>query len=380
MLAKLGAGFSLAGSYAEGIAQPTFFDLYGFFPGSFAGNPSLKPERSHGFEVSARFRRSHLTAALTGYRQRLKDEIVDLFDPSTFQSSTTNRIDSSRRSGVEAEFAWQPSPALRLSANYAFLDASEPAAIGGAQLREVRRPRHSGSVALDGTHGRLNYGASIAYTGARLDTNFDVFPALAVRLGSYWLAGARIAYRVTDRSSCLHARPMRSTNATRTCSAIARKGGAFMPASALLRPLARFGRSPSTSARTNICCCWRARGNCRGQLSFARPQRIPSLEDGSNASGESRIDRAGDRAGSDGHPDDGWRRTCKCPDRSSPRAPHGQPEAGATPSDVALNFKAVAAAIGHPERAIPWLRRLEQLRRTAPSLARSTRSGCPAAG
>ena len=34
-LAQLGGGFSLAGSYAEGIAQPTFFDLYGFFPGQF---------------------------------------------------------------------------------------------------------------------------------------------------------------------------------------------------------------------------------------------------------------------------------------------------------------------------------------------------------
>ena len=50
------AGLSLAGSYGEGIAQPTFFDLYGFFPGSFVGNPSLKPESSRGFEVSLRYR------------------------------------------------------------------------------------------------------------------------------------------------------------------------------------------------------------------------------------------------------------------------------------------------------------------------------------
>jgi outer membrane cobalamin receptor len=53
----VGGGFSLAGSYAEGIAQPTFFDLYGFFPGNFVGNPSLKPESSRGFEASLRFRR-----------------------------------------------------------------------------------------------------------------------------------------------------------------------------------------------------------------------------------------------------------------------------------------------------------------------------------
>ena len=51
------AAFALAGSYAEGIAQPTFFDLYGFFPNNFVGNPSLKPESSRGFEGSLRFRR-----------------------------------------------------------------------------------------------------------------------------------------------------------------------------------------------------------------------------------------------------------------------------------------------------------------------------------
>jgi vitamin B12 transporter len=199
VLANIGRGFSLAGSYGEGVAQPTFFDLYGFFPGSFLGNPSLKPESSRGFEVSARYRQSHLTAALTWYRQHLKDEIVDVFDPSTFQSSTANRTESSRRSGLEAELGWQVVPALRLTATYAFLEATEPGGLGGAHLREVRRPRHSGSVAADGERGRVSYGLSIAYTGARRDTDFDSFPARPVRLGAYWLAGARVAYRVTNR-------------------------------------------------------------------------------------------------------------------------------------------------------------------------------------
>ena len=195
VLGRLGGGFSLAGSYAEGIAQPTFFDLYGFFPGSFAGNPSLKPESSRGFETSLRYRNGPLEAALTAYRQKLTDEIVDVFDPATFQSSTLNRGAASRRSGVEAEFAWAPSAALRLSANYAYLRASEPAEDKG-RLREIRRPKHSGSVAADGVSGRLTYGASIAYVGARADTNFEVFPAEAVRLKAYWLAGARLAYRL----------------------------------------------------------------------------------------------------------------------------------------------------------------------------------------
>ena len=195
-LVALGDGFSLAGSYAEGIAQPTFFDLYGFFPGSFVGNPALKPEGSRGFEASLRYRRGRFDAALTGYRQRLRDEIVDVFDPATFLSSTVNRDRLSSRSGLEAEFGWAVGDALRLGANYAYLKASEPGASATAQLREVRRPKHSGSVALDGRSGRLTYGGSLAYVGARADTNFDVFPAQRVRLKAYWLAGARIAYRL----------------------------------------------------------------------------------------------------------------------------------------------------------------------------------------
>src|SRR5206468_88370 len=77
LLGQLGGGFSLAGSYAEGIAQPTFFDLYGFFPGNFVGNPSLRPESSSGFEVGLRYRNGPLGASLTAYRQRLHDEIVN---------------------------------------------------------------------------------------------------------------------------------------------------------------------------------------------------------------------------------------------------------------------------------------------------------------
>ena len=194
---ELGGGFALAGSYAEGIAQPTFFDLYGFFPNNFVGNPDLKPESSRGFEGSARFRGSNVAASLTAYRQRLHDEIVDVFDPETFLSSTENREGTSRRWGIEAELAWQPLDALRLSANYAFLKSTQPDNSTDRQLEELRRPRHSGSIAADGSAGRWSYGASLAYVGSHLDRQ-EVAPFGIVRLDSYWLASARVAYGVSD--------------------------------------------------------------------------------------------------------------------------------------------------------------------------------------
>jgi vitamin B12 transporter len=197
-LVPVGGGFALAGSYAEGIAQPTFFDLYGFFPNNFIGNPSLVPESSRGFEGSIRFRGTRLAASLTAYRQRLHDEIVDLFDPLTFLSSTENRSGTSRRSGVEAELAWRPSKALRLTASYAYLKATQPDSATDRRLEELRRPKHSASVAADGAAGRWSYGAALAYVGSRLDRE-EVFPFEVVRLKPYWLASARMSYAVAPR-------------------------------------------------------------------------------------------------------------------------------------------------------------------------------------
>lgn len=195
LLGNIGGGFSLTGSYAEGISQPTFFDLYGFFPGSFVGNSTLKPESSRGFEASARYRRGRFTASLTAYEQQLHDEIVDVTDPTTFLLTTVNRTDTSHRSGLEAEAGWQVAESLRLTANYALLHATQPDPATGQQVTELRRPKHSGSVAADGVIGRWSYGASIAYVGKHFDTA-DNYPFNVVSLHSYWLAGARIAYAV----------------------------------------------------------------------------------------------------------------------------------------------------------------------------------------
>ena len=195
VMADFGRGFSASANYGQGIAQPSFFDLFGFFPGSFEGNPELKPESSRGGEVSLRYRRNRLSAAVTYFRQRLSDEIVDIF---AFPFSTTaNAETASRRQGMEVEASWTPSPELRLTTTYAWLDASEPTAPDGSRLKEQRRPRHSGSIALDGSNGRLSYGAAIAYTGTRIDSDFSAWPAQRVRLSPYWLASAQLAYRIS---------------------------------------------------------------------------------------------------------------------------------------------------------------------------------------
>jgi vitamin B12 transporter len=196
VLVRPGGGFTLHASYGEGIAQPSFYDLYGFFPGSFAGNPDLKPETSRGWEAGLRWRNARFSVGITGFAGRLRNEIVDTFDPATFLSGTANADGRSKRDGIELTASWRHAAWLNLSANYTWLDAGEQRVAGAALVREVRRPRHSANLVAWGEAGKLGWGASLAYVGARRDMDFNQFPAAAVRLDDYVLASLRIAYRI----------------------------------------------------------------------------------------------------------------------------------------------------------------------------------------
>ncbi|MEA3012956.1 MAG: vitamin transporter [Sphingomonadales bacterium] len=199
LLVRPGGGVTLHAAYGEGIAQPSFYDLYGFFPGSFVGNPGLMPETSRGWEAGLRWANARFSLGITGFSGRLRNEIVDTFDPLTFLSSTANADGRSKRDGIEVSASWRHAAWLNVEANYTWLDAGEQRAAGTAQVREVRRPRSSFNLAAWGEADRVSWGASLAYVGARRDTDFDLFPAAVVRLDDYVLASLRIGYRILPR-------------------------------------------------------------------------------------------------------------------------------------------------------------------------------------
>ena len=186
----------LHAAYGEGIAQPTFTDLYGFFPGAFVGNPALKPERSRGWEAGVGWQDRRLSLDATFFSARLHDEIVDTTDPATFLPSTANAAGTSRRKGIELSAAWHQGRGFNLSANYTWLDADQQVVAGGPRTREIRRPRNSFNLAAYGEAGRLRWGASLAYVGSREDQDFDFFPAPTVTLHPYLIASANLGWRV----------------------------------------------------------------------------------------------------------------------------------------------------------------------------------------
>ncbi|HEU0099542.1 MAG TPA: TonB-dependent receptor [Allosphingosinicella sp.] len=186
----------LHAAYGEGIAQPTFFDLYGFDPTSFVGNPDLTSERSRGLEAGLAWEGARVALSATAFSNRLSGEIVEDF--STFPFTVRNAAGKSRRRGIEVSAEASPAAGLRVSANYTGLDARERRSGSGGRSAEPRRPRHGANLAADWTAGRLVAGASLAYVGKRGDSDFDVFPAAPVVLDDYLLANVRMAYRLSD--------------------------------------------------------------------------------------------------------------------------------------------------------------------------------------
>lgn len=177
----------LHAGYSEGIARPNFVDLYGFFPGSFIGNPELRPESSRGFEAGVRWDEGDASIGLTGFSNRLSDEIVDVFNPD-FTSTTVNVEGKSRRRGVELDAGYRLG-SFSLGANYTFLDADERKFVGSAPVREARRPRHSANLFATGTFGPVEIGASLAYVGERRDA--------AALLDDYVLGSLKVGYDIT---------------------------------------------------------------------------------------------------------------------------------------------------------------------------------------
>jgi len=186
-------------SFGTGIANPGFFELFGFFPGSFIGNPELKPEKSTNFDVGIerRFDDGRIVLDLTYFRADLSDEIQTTFDFATFLASVINLDGDSERRGAELSLVADFSDRWSLRASYTYLDAEQPDGFA-----EVRRARHIASldntIRFAGGRGRLHIG--VDYNGEQADNEF-VFatPEDRVVLPSFTLLKLAADYRLSDK-------------------------------------------------------------------------------------------------------------------------------------------------------------------------------------
>ena len=186
----------LHASYGKGVTNPTFFEQFGFTPGTFVGNPNLEPEASTGWDFGAEqsFLDGTLRVDLTYFDADLENEILSVFP------SVQNAAGESSRKGVELSVAFNPSGSTSIYGTYTYTDADEPAG------REVRRPEHTASLNLAQSllDGRARVALSVIYNGEVLDNDFrnfftNGFTAERSELDSYTLVNLNASYQITDQ-------------------------------------------------------------------------------------------------------------------------------------------------------------------------------------
>ncbi len=102
---RFDSGTRLRAAAGTGIKNPGIFELFGFDPGSFIGNPNLKPEKSDGWEVGVdqSFADGRALVGATWFDSKLTDEIYTDFLPPNFDDHATqphHRFHAERRGGV----------------------------------------------------------------------------------------------------------------------------------------------------------------------------------------------------------------------------------------------------------------------------------------
>ncbi|HCY04946.1 MAG TPA: hypothetical protein DHU16_05790 [Gammaproteobacteria bacterium] len=185
-------------SFGQGITNPSFFELFGFIPSTFIGNPDLKPEQSTSYDFGwSQSGESELAGSqtqwdfdLTYFSADLQNEITTVYD-ANFMSQPINLETDSDRSGIEVSGNLVIGTTWQLAIAYTRLTAEENG------VEEVRRPKHSGQVRLSRDFADSKGRASIQFlhNGRRTDNEF-IYATEATRanLQPYTLTNIGISY------------------------------------------------------------------------------------------------------------------------------------------------------------------------------------------
>lgn len=182
-------------SYGSGVTNPSFHEQFGFDPGSYVGNPDLKPESARGWDLGIEqiFAGGRALVDVTWFNSTLHDEIV-----SCYPSSCNETVESSRE-GLELYARVSPAADVDIVGSYTYLRARE----GDPSTVEVRRPKNQ--AALDATwrsmEDKLRLTMSLTYNGEQYDNDYRQYglpnyEVLKTQVPAYTVVRLAASYRV----------------------------------------------------------------------------------------------------------------------------------------------------------------------------------------
>lgn len=180
----------LRANFGEAVKNPGVYELFGFFPAFFVGNPGLTPERSRGWEIAwdQTLMDGAAQVSVSYFRSELDDEIYTDF--SAFPATALNATTRSTRRGVEVFGRWEFDPDWSLFGSLTALESEENGAA------EIRRPERLASltVAWAPGDGPVSASATLDHTGDQTDMDFGTFQP--VTLDAYTLVGGQVSWDV----------------------------------------------------------------------------------------------------------------------------------------------------------------------------------------
>ncbi len=189
-------------SVGQASKNPTFTERFGFFAGTFIGNPDLQPEIATTYELGLRYTVNGFNTQFNMFSAQLEDEINGFVFDSASGGFTADNIDGqSDRDGAEFEVSWSGSD-LAINATYSYLDATQGS--GEAQSAELRRARHNASfnTSYNWSDSISSY-LSASYVGAKFDQFFPPWPQASqiIAMRPYWLINANVNIAVSKQFS-----------------------------------------------------------------------------------------------------------------------------------------------------------------------------------
>jgi vitamin B12 transporter len=179
-------GFTLTASAGTGFKTPTISQVACDF--CFAPPVALRPERAEGWDIRFGWSGDRASAAVTGYRLLVRDQIA-------FRAGRYVNIAKTSTSGLEAELQAQLTEALGVRLAYAWTDAVDRAA--NASL--IRVPDHAGAAALFWEQG--DWSAALTMRAESSQSDIDVDGFTPVRRRGFVTADASAAYAISERIS-----------------------------------------------------------------------------------------------------------------------------------------------------------------------------------
>jgi vitamin B12 transporter len=191
------SGLRFHAAAGTGFKAPTNFELFGFDPGCFIGNPDLQPELSKGWEVGLQHDFTNgITFGAVYFKNLFENEIFTDFAAPSFVASPDNRVLDSKQQGVEIFVSIDLDNGIRFDGSYTYLDANE----GGVE--EIRRAPQiaSGTLSWRSMDEKFGAFASVRYNGEQTDTQFlPDFPfSAAVTLPSFTLVNIGADWSLND--------------------------------------------------------------------------------------------------------------------------------------------------------------------------------------